>query len=177
MKDLLFRLPQRAESDQLSFTANEWAEIELYLDAPVKDDERARLVEELGATLKNDRERELIDDMLNELVRADGELTPAEAIVLQEVQTALEHVDNTLIGQLSRLLSGPRQRRNRALENTPNRERFSRRFHQQQSLLRPASAVGDGRRPATFDRRCQGPTTLCIRRVAGARCPRRLGGD
>ena len=124
MKDLLFRLPRRDESNTLRFTATEWAEVELYLQAPIEAAERARLVDELRATLNTNQEKILVEQMLNDLVRADGAISAAEAVVLQEVQSVLDAVDGGLIGQLSRLLSGPRQRRSRALADAPNREQY-----------------------------------------------------
>lgn len=124
LKDLLFRMPHIGSDQEMQLTAQEWAELEIYIDSPVDEAERARLVEELRVRLRNPQERELVLSTLDALIKADGVVTEAEQAVVTEIKQALETVDLSLIGQVSRLIQGPLQRRSQAVANAPNREAY-----------------------------------------------------
>ena len=64
LKDLLFHLP--------GMTAKDWDEINIYVDAPVSEAERQRLVEELQAQLASPDERERAAQALDQMMQADG---------------------------------------------------------------------------------------------------------
>ena len=113
IKDLLFHLPQ--------LTARQWASLQMYIESPVGDAERARLVEELKLAIQTPRDRDLAQLALEEMLQADGEVTEEEEQVAAEIRANLESVN---VGALSRLVKGMTGRRAEALANAPNREAY-----------------------------------------------------
>ena len=113
MKDLLWRLPQ--------LPARQWASLQMYVEAPVGDAERARLVEDLRSAIASPEDRELALATLDEIMRADGEVTAEEEQVAAEIRGAIESVD---VGLLSKLVKGMTGRRTRAVADAPNREDY-----------------------------------------------------
>lgn len=113
MKDLLFHLPQ--------LSARQWASLQMYIESPVGDAERARLLEELRLAIQTDRDRELAQRTLEEMLRADGQVTEDEEQVAAEIRDTIESAN---VGALSRLVKGMTGRRAQALANAPNREDY-----------------------------------------------------
>ncbi|MGC9335180.1 MAG: TerB family tellurite resistance protein [Anaerolineae bacterium] len=113
MKDLLWRLPQ--------LSARDWASLQIYIDSPVGDAERARLVADLQDAIRTSRDQALILDALDEMMRADGEVTDEEERVASEIRAAVESVN---VGLLSQLIKAAAARRSQATASAPNREDF-----------------------------------------------------
>ena len=113
MKDLLYRLPQ--------LSARQWASLQMYIEAPVDEAERARLVEDLRYAIQSSADRDLALETLDEMMRADGQATAGDEQVAGEIRAAIESVD---VGLLSRLVKGMTGRRSQALANAPNREDY-----------------------------------------------------
>ncbi len=124
MKDLLYRLPQGATSNNSYYTEQEWAQIEMYLDSPVPPEERARLIADLQAALQTDEDKALVLNALDELIRADGFISSEDEAVVDEIRLSMNDVNFGMMAKLSSLLSGPRQRRGQALAEAPNREKY-----------------------------------------------------
>ncbi len=57
LKDLLFQLPE--------MTASDWAELDIYIESPVGDAERARLVADLQSSLKTSQDKDLALTMVD----------------------------------------------------------------------------------------------------------------
>jgi uncharacterized tellurite resistance protein B-like protein len=113
MKDLLYHLPR--------VSARQWASLQMYLEAPVDEAERARLVEDLRDAIRSPEDRDLALQTLDEMLWADGEVTKEEKRVVAEIKSAVESVD---IGLLSRLVKGMTARRAQAVADAPNREDY-----------------------------------------------------
>jgi uncharacterized tellurite resistance protein B-like protein len=122
MKDLLFHLPRRGYKQAPRLTGREWAMLEMYMETPVGPEERERLIQQLQAELGTPRDRELAIETLEGLVEADGDVTQEERAVLDEIKSALNQVDLSILGRLGRLIQGPLERRSAAARG-PNRER------------------------------------------------------
>jgi uncharacterized tellurite resistance protein B-like protein len=116
LKDLLFHLRD--------LTARDWAELEIYLDSPIRTAERKRLIAELQAAINSPRDKSLALMALNEMVEADGEVTEEERAVAQEIEAAIETVDVGIFGQMGRLMRGPLRRRQQAIADSHNRELY-----------------------------------------------------
>lgn len=121
LQDLLFRLPESYETGNRRLNSKEWALLEMYMAAPVGEEERALLIHELQESLHTSEELALVQQALDDLIQADGLISPQEQVVRDEVQAALESADVGLLGSLTRLLRGPLARRTDAVENAPNR--------------------------------------------------------
>jgi uncharacterized tellurite resistance protein B-like protein len=113
MKDVLFRLPQ--------LSARQWASLQMYIEAPVGEAERARLVDELRNAIESKEDRELALEMLNDMMSADGQVTEEGARVAAEIRAAVESVD---VSRLGRLIKGATSRRSGAVAHAPNREDY-----------------------------------------------------
>jgi uncharacterized tellurite resistance protein B-like protein len=116
LKDLLFRL------DDMS--ARDWAEIDIYLDSPVGDEERERLIADLQEQVRSAEDRELVHSTLEQLVEADGSITDEEQMVLEEIDEAIQSGAAGAFQSLSGLLRSPLNKRNDAVASAPNREEY-----------------------------------------------------
>ena len=114
LKDILFSLPD--------MTADDYANLEIYLDSPISEEESARLIEDLRKNLTNSKERSYAISMLEKLISADGEETEQERAFLEDVTTELESGGFGIMKSLSGMLGGAMKRRSKAVENKPNRE-------------------------------------------------------
>ncbi len=113
MKDLLFHLPQ--------LSARQWASLSMYIETPVGEAERARLVEELRDAIRTTRDKELALAALDDMLGADGQVTEGEEEAVSEIRTAIESAD---FGLFSGLMKGMTGRRSQAVANAPNRELY-----------------------------------------------------
>ena len=116
LKDLLFHMPD--------MTARDWAKLEMYIDSPVDDTERERLIADLQSAMVSKRDKELAVNELDQMVHADGELTSEEEAVVEEIRTAIEDVDTGIFGGIGRLVRGPVSRRSQKVASAPNRELY-----------------------------------------------------
>jgi uncharacterized tellurite resistance protein B-like protein len=114
LKDLLFQLP--------GLTAADWAHIEIYLDSPVDASERQRLVEDLDSRLSSDADKQQVLQALDQLVQADGQVSPAEQEIVAEIRASVENAQPAKGGLWNRLVHGRVDRRSQAVANAPNRE-------------------------------------------------------
>lgn len=116
LKDLLFRLPE--------MTASDWAELDIYIESPVGEAERERLVADLQAALATPEDKALVLSAIDELVSADGAIPEEEQAAVDEIEAAIQDVNVGIFGRLSKVLSGSMNRRSQALWNAPNRELY-----------------------------------------------------
>lgn len=151
MKDLLYGSPQ--------LTALQWARLEMYIETPVGEAERERLVEELRSAVQTPRDRNLAIRALEEMVMADGEITEDEQAVVAEIEAAIESVDS---GLFSRLVKGMTGRRSAALEDAPNREDYFEDYVKNRVYYGVRRRIGEGE--AEFD---LGEDTLRTLSLAG----------
>lgn len=116
LKDLLFQLPE--------MTASDWAELDIYIETPVGDAERARLVEDLQASLKTSEDKDLALTMIDELVEADGEISADEQTSVDEIKKAVREANVGALGSMGNFLGNSVKRRSKAISNAPNRELY-----------------------------------------------------
>jgi uncharacterized tellurite resistance protein B-like protein len=114
LKDLLFLLPE--------MTASDWAELDIYIEEPVGEEERRRLIEELRSSLGGSSDRKLALEALQTVIEADGKISEEEQQALQEIKDELVHAGAGILGHFSRLVRSPIQRRTQVYANIPNRE-------------------------------------------------------
>jgi len=114
LKDLLFRLP--------GMTASDWAELDIYLDAPIGEAERARLVAELQSALATSQDKALAIAALDEVVSVDGKISEEEQRTIEEIKSAIQSANIGVFGKMGKLVGNSVNRRTQAVENAPNRE-------------------------------------------------------
>lgn len=111
LKDLLWRLP--------AVNAQEWNQLDIYLDSPVDAAERDRLVAELRAQTTSPEARDFARRTLDDMIAADGVVSERERAVVAEIKNSLETADAGMWGSFSRMLVG---RRTEVTATAPNRE-------------------------------------------------------
>lgn len=109
LKDLLFRLPK--------LTALEWAELEIYIETPIPQGERERLIADLQAAIISPEDKRLALETLNELIAADGVVTDEERQIAEQIATAVQSVDANIFNQIGKMVRGPVRRRSDALHD------------------------------------------------------------
>ena len=116
LKDLLFQLPE--------MTASDWAELDIYIETPVGEAERARLVADLQANLKSSQDKEIAITMIDELVSADGEITAEERESVEQIKSAIRDANVGVLGNMGNFLGSSVNRRSNRVANAPNRELY-----------------------------------------------------
>lgn len=116
LKDLLFQLPE--------MTASDWAELDIYIESPVGEAERARLVADLQASLRSLQDKELAITMIDELVSADGEISAEEQETVEQIKSAIRDANVGMLGSMGNFLGSSVSRRSKAVTNAPNRELY-----------------------------------------------------
>ena len=116
LKDLLFQLPE--------MTASDWAELDIYIETPVGDAERARLVANLQASLRSSQDKEMALTMIDELAAADGEISPEEQARVDEIKNAIKDANVGVFGSMGSFLGNSVNRRSKAVTDAPNRELY-----------------------------------------------------
>ncbi len=114
MKDLFF--------GHLDLSGQDWSRLDMYVEAPVEQVERERLVHELNEQLRSRADQEAAIEALNSLVAADGQETDAERAIVDEIIAAIEAENVGIFKQIRSLFQAPVQRRSQALQHAPNRE-------------------------------------------------------
>ncbi len=89
----------------------EWVVLDAYIDAPVHEAERERLLGSLLDTITTAADKRLVVDTLTRLVEADGEVTAEEKRTLNQIQQAVESKGTGLAAFLSSLVGGAMKRR------------------------------------------------------------------
>jgi uncharacterized tellurite resistance protein B-like protein len=116
LKDLLFQLPE--------MTASDWAELDIYIETPVGEAERARLVADLQTSLRSSQDKELAIGMIDQLVSADGEISAEEQETVEQIKAAIRHANVGMLGSMGNFLGSSVNRRSKAVANAPNRELY-----------------------------------------------------
>jgi uncharacterized tellurite resistance protein B-like protein len=116
VKELLIGFP--------NMTVSDWAELDIYVDSPVGEAERQRLVAELQGKLSNTQDQQLALNALDSLIGADGKVTDEERLALAEIRSAIENTNLKPLSSLGRLFKKPANPTAASLPNVPNRELF-----------------------------------------------------
>jgi uncharacterized tellurite resistance protein B-like protein len=122
LKDLIFHLRQSGFDDVNQLNAQEWARLDMYIETPVEEAERARLIVDLQDALQSERRKDMALRALRELVAADGEVTESEKEVVAEIEKAINAVSLGFVANLERLIGGAVSKRSQAVADAPNRE-------------------------------------------------------
>jgi uncharacterized tellurite resistance protein B-like protein len=124
LKDLIFHLRQSGFDDVNQLNAQEWARLEMYIETPVDEEERARLVVDLQNALQSKQQKQVARETLRRVMEADGVVSDSEKEVLADIEKAIDSVGTGFFGDLERLVGGAVNKRSRAVADAPNRERY-----------------------------------------------------
>lgn len=112
-RDLLTRIP--------NLSTQQWASVAIYMDSPVDEAERARLIEQLRSQITTPVGKQLVFDALDNLVLVDGQVTDEERRVVDDIKAAIEAGSAGGLGRISRLFKG-RSASTPTAAAAPNRE-------------------------------------------------------
>ncbi len=124
LKLLFLRMRSSGFERGIQLTGQEWARLEMYMETPIDEAERARLVVELQNSLRTNADKQLAIEALRDVVTADDKITPAERELLEEVETAINEVSVGVTGAMERLVGNRVRERRDSVKDAPNRERF-----------------------------------------------------
>jgi len=124
LKDLLFTMRQSGFDDVLQISGQEWARLDMYIETPVDEAERARLVADLQNALRSPDEKQFALNALQRMAEADGVVSDGEKDAVAAISEAIESVEMGFLGGLQRVVGGAMQRRADAVAGAPNREAY-----------------------------------------------------
>lgn len=124
LRDLIFHMPDAQLDEPVQLSAQEWARLEMYMEAPIEQAERARLVADLQDAIQTPQEKALVKGYLRQIASVDGKPTGEEQQIIDELIAAVDAADTGFVDSVNRLLGGVLSRRSTAVANAPNRELF-----------------------------------------------------
>ncbi len=113
MKEMLARIP--------NLNARQWMAVEMYIQSPVDESERARLIGELQALVQTPDNRALVLQALDDMLAYTDEVSPEERQALEDVKAAFASGSSESVRGLSRLFRGKASSKPAAAVG-PNRE-------------------------------------------------------
>ena len=116
LKDLLFQIE--------GMTASDWAQLEIYMDSPVGEDERERLIADLHAQTRTNQDKELVMQSLDNLIHADGVVSDEEEAAIVEITEGINSGSTGVFRSLNSLMRNPIDRQSERIEGSPNREQY-----------------------------------------------------
>jgi len=128
IKDLLFHIPDEGLAAGIQLTAQEWAMLDMYLESPVGEAERARLAAEVQNVIRSPADKQIVLAYLNQIVKADGNVSPAEQKALDKIEKEVNAAGTGFVSSLRRLFKGAASRRATAVADAPNREAYFNEF-------------------------------------------------
>jgi uncharacterized tellurite resistance protein B-like protein len=90
--------------DVPGITAEDWRELELYLDHPVSQEEMDALLRQVLDGLGSREDKTWVLSTLKTLIEADGVVTPEEAALYAAVESAVEAASTGVLAALGRLV-------------------------------------------------------------------------
>jgi len=116
LKDVVHHLGSTFDmGSQLS--GHEWAQLQMYMESPVDQEELDQLVINLQNAIRNADEKELVLTSLDNIVKSDGEVTEEEQVVLDEIKASIDQV-GTGVGRLGWAVRKSMGRRSKKAQST-----------------------------------------------------------
>ncbi|TFH32706.1 MAG: TerB family tellurite resistance protein, partial [Anaerolineales bacterium] len=114
LKDLLFNLK--------TMTARDWASIEIYMAAPLQDDEREQVLDALRLAIQSPAEKRMAMDAIKTMIETGEQTSLAQDQIASEIMQAIQHTSVDPISHLSKLLRAPLSQRRSSLTQASFRE-------------------------------------------------------
>jgi uncharacterized tellurite resistance protein B-like protein len=116
LKDLLFHMK--------GITAQDWAEIDIYVETPVNEAERQRLIQDLEARLSSQADKDQVTQALDHMVRSGGAIGEAELTTINEIKASIQNAHVGSTHHWSLFTRNRVQDRSQAVSAGPNREQY-----------------------------------------------------
>ncbi len=123
LKDLLLRFTHGSTTAP-SLTAQEWVILDMYIESPIDEAERTRLIQALQSVAWSKPEKEVALAGLVEIMQSDEGVTEAEQAAYETIKSTIASVPSGFLGQLGGLINGALRRRSKAVAQAPSREDY-----------------------------------------------------
>jgi len=114
LKDLIFSLE--------GINAEQWAELEIYIDSPVTSQERSELLDKVLGQVKTEKDKAFVIDTLEKLVQADGIVGDKEAKVMSELKEEIVSAQTGVLATISQIIKGAMNKRSDQYLSSTQRE-------------------------------------------------------
>jgi uncharacterized tellurite resistance protein B-like protein len=114
LKELLFNLQE--------LSAHDWASLEIYMAAPLDEDERSLILEALRGAIRSSADKRLATKALKSMVESSGQTSEEDDRIVSEIIAAIEGTNVDAISHLSKALRTPLRQRGDELERITTRE-------------------------------------------------------
>ncbi|UCG49669.1 MAG: TerB family tellurite resistance protein [Phycisphaerales bacterium] len=114
LKDLLFNLE--------NVTGRQWAELEIYMDSPVNEQETDRLLSRVLEQVNSEQDKQLVIRTLKNLFEADGVVSSEEQALLDRIEKGLSQAGAPIMARLSKMLRGTLSKRSVKYESAEQRD-------------------------------------------------------
>ncbi len=111
LKDLTFHLP--------GMTAKDWVQIDIYIDSPVGEAERDRLVAELEDSLQTQADKDIALQAIERMLQVDAGVGAAEQEVIEQIKADIQ---NAKVSSWGRFVHNRTAKRSQTVLVAPNRE-------------------------------------------------------
>jgi uncharacterized tellurite resistance protein B-like protein len=114
LKDLIFSLE--------GISAEQWAELEIYIDSPVTSQERSELLDKVLGQVKTEKDKAFVIDTLEKLVQADGVVGDKETEVMNEFREEIASAKTGVLASITQLIKGAINKRSDQYLSSTQRE-------------------------------------------------------
>lgn len=111
LKDLTFHMP--------GMTATDWVQIDIYIDSPVGEAERDRLVAELEDSLQTQADKDIALQAIERMLQVDAGVGAAEQEVIEQIKADIQ---NAKVSSWGRFVHNRTAKRSQTVLAAPNRE-------------------------------------------------------
>jgi uncharacterized tellurite resistance protein B-like protein len=114
LKELLFNLRE--------LTARDWASLEIYMAAPLQEEERREILDALRSTIRSPADKRIASKALKQMVESSGQTSAEQDRVVTEIMHAIQDTSVDPVSHLSKALRAPLRQRSSDLQFASTRE-------------------------------------------------------
>jgi uncharacterized tellurite resistance protein B-like protein len=114
LKDLLFNLDY--------VTGEDWANLEIYMDSPVEQQQMDELLEKVVSQIKSKKEKDFVIETLENLIQADGVISDKEKTILEKIKEQTSFTEVGIFDKLSTMIKHSISKRNHSYKSAVQRE-------------------------------------------------------
>lgn len=114
LKDLIFTLED--------INAEQWTQLEIYMDSPVTDDERGALLNKVLDGIRTEEDKTLVIATLEKMVQSDGAVSEKESVVMEELKNNIASAKTGMFAFFSNLVKGSLDKRKTAYGTAIHRD-------------------------------------------------------
>jgi uncharacterized tellurite resistance protein B-like protein len=114
LKELLFNLRE--------ISAHDWATLEIYMAAPIDDEERILILEALRGAIRSPADKRLATDALKMMVESGDQESDSGEHIVSEIIKAIQSTSVDPVSNLSKSLRAPLRQRSESMRAVTSRE-------------------------------------------------------